>query len=85
MRYKIEFKPAALRQLKAIDLSIRRRIVAAIEQLADNPFPPSVKKMAGEPNRWRIRVGDYRVVYEVDSGKLLVLVVAIGHRREIYR
>jgi mRNA interferase RelE/StbE len=85
MRYAIQYKPAALRQLHALPHDIQARVQAAIEGLGDNPFPPKVKKMAGSPDRWRIRVGDYRVVYEVHSHRLMILVIAVGHRREIYR
>jgi mRNA interferase RelE/StbE len=53
--------------------------------LAENPYPPGCKKLAGDEGFWRIRVGDYRVVYTVIQSKLVVLVVKIGHRREVYR
>ncbi len=85
MRYTIEYKPAALRDLQALPHDIRARIQVAIEALAENPLPPKVKKMVGEPPRWRIRVGAYRVIYEIHGHKLLILIVAVGHRREIYR
>jgi mRNA interferase RelE/StbE len=85
MRYTIEYKPAATRQLRALPTEIRSRVQDAIEALADNPWPPRVKKMEGRENRWRIPIGDYRVVYEIRSHVLLVLIVAVGHRREIYR
>lgn len=85
MAYTIEYKPAALRDLNALERRVRIRIQRAIEALAENPFPPKVKKMAGKPDRWRIRVSEYRVVYEVHNDRLVILVVAVGHRREIYR
>jgi len=85
MRYTIHYKPAAFRQLAALPEATRVRVEAAIERLSENPFPPKVTKMVGEPPRWRIRIGDYRVVYEIHSNVLLVLVVAVGHRKDIYR
>ena len=57
----------------------------AILALAENPRPPGCLKLSGEESLWRIRVGDYRVVYQVQDAVLLVLVVKLGHRREIYR
>ena len=58
---------------------------AAIELLATDPRPPGATKLSGREGEWRVRTGDYRVVYEVDDGVLRVLVVAVGHRRDIYR
>jgi mRNA interferase RelE/StbE len=84
-RYRIELAPAASRQLRKLDLAARRRIQVAIELLADDPRPPGAKKLAGGEGEWRVRTGDYRVVYEIRDQVLLVLVVAVGHRREIYR
>ncbi len=85
MPYRIEFRPAARKNFKALPPGIVDRIDRAILALADNPRPPGVKKLAGQDNRWRIRVGDYRVIYEIHDDVLWVLVVEIGHRREIYR
>ena len=84
MRYSIEFVPSARRALARLPLQMRKRIQVAIDDLADNPFPPGVKKLQGEDG-YRIRVGDYRVIYEVEQGRLTVLVIRIGHRREVYR
>ena len=84
MRYSIEFVPSARRALAKLPLPMRKRIQVAIDDLADNPFPPGVKKLQGEDG-YRIRVGDYRVIYEVEQGRLTVLVIRIGHRREVYR
>ena len=71
-------------QLRKLDGAARRRIQAAIELLADEPRPPAAKKLVGGDGEWRVRTGDYRVVYEINDGVLLVLVLAVGHRREIY-
>ena len=85
MTYHIEVAPRAARQLRGLDAQARRRVQAAIELLADNPRPAATRKLAGGEGEWRIRTGDYRVIYEIHDGVLLVLVVAIGHRRDIYQ
>ena len=84
MTYRVEVAPAALRQLRKLDPPARRRVQAAIELLADQPRPSGAKKLGGGEGEWRVRTGDYRIVYEVHDNVLLVLVVADGHRREIY-
>lgn len=84
MTYRIELAPAALRQLRKLDRSAQRRVQAAIELLATEPRPSGAKKLVGGNGEWRVRTGDYRVVYQIDDGVLLVLVVAVGHRREVY-
>lgn len=67
------------------DKSLLRRLTEAMRSLAESSRPPGCVKLAGEENLYRIRVGDYRIVYQVRDTELLVLVVAIGHRREVYR
>lgn len=84
MTYRIEIAPRALRQLRKLDAPARRRIQAVIELLAVEPRPNAAAKLVGGDGAWRVRTGDYRVVYEIHDDVLLVLVVAIGHRREIY-
>jgi mRNA interferase RelE/StbE len=81
----IQFKPLALRQLEKLPREAQRRLSSKIDGLRENPFPAGCKKMAGVPDAWRIRAGDYRVVYQVHRGILLVLVLSVGHRREVYR
>jgi mRNA interferase RelE/StbE len=83
--YTIQFKPLALRQLEKLPRETQRRLSIKIEALGDDPFPSGCKKMVGIPDAWRIRAGDYRVVYQVHRGILLVLVLTVGHRREVYR
>ncbi len=85
MAYTLQFKPAALRQLEKLPRDVQRRIAAKVERLRDDPFPAGCKKLEGIVDAWRIRVGDYRVVYQVHRGILLILVVTIGDRREVYR
>lgn len=85
MTYHIEVAPAAARQLHKLDLPARRRIQAAIELLAQQPRPTGASKLVGGDREWRVRTGDYRIVYEIHDQILLVLVLAVGHRRDVYR
>ena len=83
MTYRVEVAPAVVRQMRKLDPAARRRIQAAIELLAENPRPQGARKLVGG-DEWRVRTGDYRVVYEIYDDVLLVLVIAVGHRRDIY-
>jgi mRNA interferase RelE/StbE len=85
MAYAIQFKPAALRQLEKLPRDRQKRIASKIQALRDEPFPPGCKKLLAENATWRVRVGDHRVIYQVHRGALLILVIAIGHRRDVYR
>jgi mRNA interferase RelE/StbE len=85
MSYTIEFTTSAIRELKALERAIQRRIATHIDLLAVAPFPPGSKKLQGEPNLYRIRVGDYRILYRVDGKRVTILIVKIGHRRDVYR
>lgn len=85
MPYSIEFRPSAARDLKKLEKATQRRIFAALSQLENNPFPSGAKKLINEDNVYRIRVGDFRILYQVESGRLLILVLRVGHRREVYR
>lgn len=85
MTFRVDVAPAALRQIRRLDPPAKRRIQAAIELLADEPRPSGAKKLAGGEGEWRVRTGDHRIVYEIHDSVLLVLVVAVGHRRDIYR
>jgi mRNA interferase RelE/StbE len=83
--YTIQFKPLALRQLEKLPRDVQKRLAAKIETLKGDPFPDGCKKMAAIADTWRVRVGDYRVVYQVHRGILLVLVLTVGHRKDVYR
>lgn len=85
MTYRIDLGRRAAKALDAIDAPQRRRIMAAIDRLSDNPRPAGCVKLTGRTNEWRVRVGDYRVVYEIHDDRLLVLVIEVGHRSAIYR
>ena len=85
-KYRLLIKPSAAKEIEAIDQKKdRQRIVAGIRLLADDPRPPGCEKLAGEDDRYRIRVGRYRVIYSVGDGELLVVVVRLGHRKDVYR
>ncbi len=85
MPYRIDFKPRAVKELASLPKQDQLRIATRIDTLAVNPKPDGVTKLAGAENLYRIRSGDYRVIYEVQDNRVLVLVLRIGHRREIYR
>lgn len=85
MIYQVTLAPAAAWQLRKFDPQARRRIQAAIELLAADPRPPSATQLVGGAGEWRVRTGDYRIIYEIQDQQLVVLVLSVGHRREIYR
>ena len=81
--YRIEVRPAAARALRKVDPQMRARVQGAIALLAEDPRPPSARALRGRPG-YRVRVGDYRIIYTVIDDVLLVVVVTLGHRRDIY-
>jgi mRNA interferase RelE/StbE len=81
--YRIELRPAAARALKKLDPPIRRRIQGAITLLAEDPRPPAARALRGRP-ALRVRVSDYRIIYTVEDDVLLIVVVTVGHRRDVY-
>lgn len=87
MKYAFEFTAAARRQFKAIDQSTVLRILHALSRLGDDPYrdDEDVKKLSGHDDLYRLHVGVHRIAYTIDDGKLVILVVEVGHRREIYR
>jgi mRNA interferase RelE/StbE len=85
MPYRVEILPVALRQLRALDPPARARVRARIDDLAHTPRPHGVRALRGDPGTLRLRVGDYRVFYRVEDERLIVLVITVGHRREVYR
>jgi mRNA interferase RelE/StbE len=85
MSYTIEFTASAARELRALEHAIQRRIATHIDSLANAPIPPGSKKLQGEPGLYRIRVGDYRILYRVDGKRVTILIVKVGHRRDVYR
>ena len=85
MTYTVKLAPAALRQLRKLDPTVQRQVQSVIDRLAVDPRPPAARQLVGGAGEWRVRTGDYRVVYDIHDDELLVLVVALGHRREVYR
>ena len=83
-QFEIEFKASARKSLEKLEKKDQLRIYAALELLGDNPRPPLAVKIKGSLY-FRVRVGDHRILYSIDSGHLIILVIDIGHRREIYR
>lgn len=85
MPYRIEITRAAAKELASVTQPTRDRIKAAIHALADDPRPPGCAKLAGFQSAYRIRVGSYRVIYDIRDQVRIVTVVKVGHRRDVYR
>ncbi len=83
-RYKILIKPSAVNEIEAVPKKDRLRIIKRIQSLAADPRPPGSEKLTGD-DKYRIRQGNYRIVYSVFDKEILVIVVKVGHRRDIYR
>ena len=83
--YVIELKRSAARELEGLEPRLGRRILASIEGLGSQVRPRGSRKLVGSENSYRLRVGQYRVLYQIDDEERLITVVAIGHRREVYR
>ena len=83
--YTVTILPSALRQLAALPRHDRKRIKERIDGLAADPRPPGVKKLKGESDLFRLRSGSYRIIYSIEDVRLIVLVIRIGHRRDVYR
>ncbi len=83
--YQIAFTPAARRQLASLDPPMQRRVARGIEALGTVPRPPGAEVLKGGDGELRIRIGDWRVIYVLRETELLVLVIKIGHRRDVYR
>ena len=85
MKYTIRLSRPAQKTLDALESDTFERVISALRELEENPRPHGVVKMAGSEGHWRIRVGDWRIVYTIFDCELVVLVVKLGHRREVYR
>lgn len=83
-RYRVELRPAAVRALKKVPRGDRQRLQGVIALLAEDPRPPASRPLSGRPG-YRVRVGDYRILYTIDDGVLLIVVVTLGHRRDVYQ
>ncbi len=85
MKYRIEFKRSAAKVLRKIPKPDRRRIRDKIDSLAENLPDPATTKLKGDNPFYRVRVGDYRIIYEIQEDTLVILVLKIGHRKEVYK
>lgn len=85
MAYTVTVAPSAARDIRVLDNTVKRRVGKAIDALATNPRLPGVEKLSGEDDIYRVRVGDYRILYQIADRRLTVLVVRVRHRREVYR
>ena len=83
--YQIEWRKSALRELKRLDRHIVSRIVSTVESLATVPLPSGVPKLRGSQRTFRLRLGDYRVIYELWECRLVVQIVRVRHRKDVYR
>ena len=84
MTYVIRLSQAAARELRKFDPAVRRRIQAVLELLADDPRPPSAKRLVGGAGEWRVRTGNYRIIYEIHDDRLVIVVLRMARRRELY-
>ena len=82
--YRLLIKPSAAKELQALPANDRKRVVTRIEGLASDPRPPGTEKLSGA-EKYRLRQGDYRVLYSVDDARKILVIVKIGHRRDVYR
>ena len=85
MPYAVEFSPSARREFRKLAREVQRSLRPRLDALATEPRPAGAKKLKGSDDLWRIRVADYRIIYEIRDRILVVLVMRVGHRREVYR
>ena len=83
--YKIEWKRSALKELEKLPSPMISKVVSAVDNLSSNPYPEGVRKLVGSANSYRIRIGDYRVLYNIIKNILIVEIIRVGHRKDIYR
>ncbi len=83
--YNVDFKPSVHKDFRRLPKSVVERVMKRIEKLKDEPLPHGVEKLEGAERLYRIRVGDYRVVYEVDTQAKEMMILYVRHRREVYR
>ena len=83
--FEIRWKTSAKKELKTLTQPTILKILKVIESLAENPYPHGTKKLQGTEHTYRLRIGDYRIIYSVESSILLIEVIRIGHRKEVYK
>jgi mRNA interferase RelE/StbE len=84
MKFQVILPRSVQKQFDRLAVDVARRILDRLRELEDNPRPAGVKKLKGRP-AWRVRVGDYRIIYEIHDRELQIIVITVGHRREVYR
>lgn len=82
--YKIKWKKSAYKELRNINDKYIPKIIVSIEKLSTNPFPSGAKKLSGSEKTYRIRVGDYRIIYEIEKQKLIIQIIRVRHRKDVY-
>lgn len=85
MPYTVKIANRAQKELKKVSPPYQNKIVRAIKELASNPMPVGVKKLKGQINQYRVRVADYRIIYEIHGTEMIILVVKVGHRKSVYQ
>jgi len=85
MSYKLIIKPSALNEINSLPALFQDRIINAIDDLPTNPRPSGCKKLFGSKNRWRLRIGDYRILYKLGDSLKEVYVYRVAHRKDVYR
>ncbi|HET55057.1 MAG TPA: type II toxin-antitoxin system RelE/ParE family toxin [Ignavibacteria bacterium] len=83
--YKIRWTSSSLKELKKLPAKVIPQIIQKAEELSENPFPPKVRKLAGSTDLFRIRFQDYRIVYRLEKNELIIVVIKVGHRKEVYK
>jgi len=84
-RYTLAWRPAARKDLKRLDRQVAARVLRALAELVNEPRPPGVTRLTGPDGLWRIRIGDYRVVYTIEDDRLVITVVHVATRGQVYR
>jgi mRNA interferase RelE/StbE len=85
MLYEVQLKPNAQKFLRKLDSKTFNRILLSINNLKDNPYPYGYKKLVGLENTYRIRIGDFRIIYSVESQRLIIMIITIAHRKDVYK
>ena len=84
MSYRVVLHRAAVAEIRKLPSQVKNRVKSAIDGLADEPVPSGAIRLKGRPNAYRLRIGDHRILYEVHATELVIYVVGVGHRREVY-
>lgn len=83
--YRIKWTSSSLKELRKLPGPIIQRIIKKVEDLSQNPFPNKVRKLAGSKNLYRIRLQDYRVIYRIEEDVLVIVIIKVGHRKDVYK